>query len=140
MAPPRVIRDQMDAHRWMQEHLDGPPAYPGHPLVLAAIIMHSFDCFNGANKPTGNGWCEALSDCRVPGAGDHVDAAMRILCMGHGGATADEMVAEANRYWTSGKAGGHVKNVDAGSAQSIKIEPLFRAKAESWFKSNPVAA
>ncbi|WP_179103886.1 hypothetical protein [Burkholderia pseudomallei] len=140
MASNSAIRNQMDTYRWMQEHLGGPEVYPGHPLVLATVIMHAFDTFDAADTPTVRGWCEALADCRVPGAGDHVGAAMRILRMGRDGATADEMVGEANRYWNCGRAGGHVKNVDTGIAQSVRIEPLFRAKADSWFESNYVAA
>lgn len=132
-----MICDHLDSYRWMQEHLGGVEVYPGHPLVLATIIMHTFDTFDAADRPTKDGWCEALADCRVPGAGDHVRAAMRVLRMGSGGETADEMVAAANRYWERCRAGGHVENVEAGSAQSTKIEPAFRATASDWFASKP---
>ncbi|QMI49976.1 hypothetical protein [Burkholderia sp. MBR-1] len=140
MASNSVIRNQVDTYRWMQVHLGGPAVYPGHPLVLASVIMHTFATFDAADEPTGFGWCKALADCRVPGAGDHVGAAMRVLRMGRDGATVDEMVTEANRYWNCGRAGGHVKNVEAGSAQSFRLEPLFRAKADSWLESNADSA
>lgn len=80
------------------------------------------------------GGATALADSRIPGAGDHVGAAMRTLEFGSRGADADTMIAHARRYWESGQAGGHVKNVDAGMAQAEKIEPYFRAVSAEWFK------
>lgn len=111
------------------------PVYPGHPLVLATAIMHVFATFAEANEPTEQGYCAALADSRIPGAGDHVGAAMRTLELGSRGANADAMVAYAARYWETGQAGGHIKKVDAGKAQAEKIEPHFRAMAEQWFKT-----
>lgn len=111
------------------------PVYPGHPLVLATAIMRVFRTFAEANQPTEHGWCAALSESRIPGAGDHVGAAMRTLELGSRGEGVDSMVAYATRYWEAGQAGGHIKNVDAGKAQAEKIEPHFRAISEKWFKT-----
>lgn len=110
------------------------PVYPGHPLVLAAVVMRVFASFAEADHQTEHGWCAALGDSRVPGAGDHVGAAMRTLELGARGADAETMIAHAARYWDAGQAGGHIKNVDAGKAQAQKIEPHFRAMSEQWFK------
>lgn len=106
--------------------------YPGHPLVLATIIMEIYGSFDEANTPTGHGWCEALADHRIPGAGDHVGAAMRTLAIGAKGGTADEMIAYANRYWSEGSAGGHLKNVDAGLQQAEVFVVRFRDLAGAW--------
>jgi len=111
------------------------PVYPGHPLVLATAIMRVFATFAGANEPTEHGWCAALGDSRIPGAGDHVGAAMRTLELGSRGEGVDSMVAYATWYWEAGQAGGHIKNVEAGKAQAEKIEPHFRAMSEQWFKT-----
>lgn len=127
-----AISSQMDSYRWAKDNLGDGPAYPGHPLVLSTIIMHAFDSLEAADKTTIDGWSTALADCRVPGAGDHVAQAMRILRMGRDGASPDEMVAAAHRYWTDGKAGGHETNVELGSEQASKIEPLFRSKVRAW--------
>ncbi len=97
--------------------------------------MRVFRTFAEANQPTEHGWCAALSDSRIPGAGDHVGAAMRTLELGSRGEGVDSMVAYATRYWEAGQAGGHIKNVDAGKAQAEKIEPHFRAISEKWFKT-----
>lgn len=109
--------------------------YPGHPLVLATIIMEIYGSFNEANAPSGHGWCQALADHRIPGAGDHVGAAMRTLAIGAKGGTVDEMVAYANRYWSEGNAGGHLKNVDAGLQQAEALVDRFRDLAAAWADS-----
>lgn len=110
------------------------PVYPGHPLVLAAAIMAVFPDFETANAPTKHGWCAALGDSRIPGAGDHVGAAVRCLEIGAKGGTADQMIEYASRYWTEGNAGGHHKAVPAGQAQALAIEGKFRELAASWFQ------
>lgn len=112
------------------------PVYPGHPLVLATAIMEVFATFDAANKPTSHGWCEALGDSRIPGAGCHVGAAMRVLQMGARGEGADEMVTQARDYWDRGQAGGHQKNVPAGQEQAKAIEPRFRELAKTWFDAD----
>ncbi len=127
------IDSELDTYRWQMEHLGEGVAYPGHPLVLATIIMCTFETFPKADEPTRHGWCQALADGRVPGAGDHVVGAMRVLRIGHEGGTVDAMVSEAQRYWDDGQAGGHVKNIDSGRAQAEKIEAAFRSRASEWF-------
>jgi hypothetical protein len=109
------------------------PVYPGHPLVLAAAIMKVFPNFEAANMPTEHGWCQALADSRIPGAGDHVGAAMRVLQLGASGATEDAMVECAGDYWDRGNAGGHHKKVEPGRAQAQAVEPHFRELAKAWF-------
>jgi len=106
--------------------------YPGHPLVVATIIMELYGSFDEANAPTEHGWCEALSDSLIPGAGDHVGAAMRTLAIGAKGGTADEMIAYANWYWSDGNAGDYLKNVDAGLQQAEAFVARFRELAVTW--------
>ncbi|MFK4705631.1 hypothetical protein ABIC83_002470 [Roseateles asaccharophilus] len=115
------------------------PVYPGHPLVLATAIMKIFPTFTDANATTEHGWSAALSDQRIPGAGDHVGAAMRVLEIGAKGGAVDEMVQYATRYWTDGRAGGHERNVASGIEQAAAIEPHFRAAAASWFTAPALA-
>lgn len=109
------------------------PVYPGHPLVLATAIMKVFPSYAEANKPSGHGWCVALADSRIPGAGDHVGAAMRVLELGIKGAGSDAMVAYAKDYWGRGQAGGHTKYVQTGQEQAEKVEASFRDAASTWF-------
>lgn len=109
------------------------PVYPGHPLVLATAIMRVFPSYAAAAAPSDHGWCEALADSRITGAGDHVSAAMGVLQLGASGAHADAMVERARDYWDRGNAGGHTKNVAPGQAQAMSVEPHFRELAKRWF-------
>lgn len=108
------------------------PVYPGHPLVLAAAIIELFPDFAAANKLTVHGWSEALADYRVPGAGDHVGAAMHTLALGAQGASVDVMVQYANAYWDRGKAGGHSTSVEPGRRQAHALEHHFREHVKAW--------
>ena len=108
------------------------PVYPGHPLVLATVIMATFADYKSAASPTVHGWCEALGDSRIPGAGDHVTAAMRCLKIGSEGGTAEQMIDYASRYWVRGNAGGHHLKVDAGVRQAADVEAQFRELASTW--------
>lgn len=115
------------------------PVFPVHPLVVATVIMEAFPDFDAANKPTGHGCCAALGDQRIPGAGDHVGAAMRVLQLGAAGASAEAMIKHADEYWTRGGAGGHSSKVAPGSAQALAIEPAFRERARRWLASKVAA-
>ncbi|WP_321907935.1 hypothetical protein [Burkholderia cepacia] len=134
------IGSQQDCYRWQMAFLEEGSVYPGHPLVLATIVMFAFDNFEAADEDTEHGWCRALADCRIPGAGDHVGAAMRVLRHGRAGWDADAMVAEAHRHWDQGQAGGHDKNVAPGRAQAVKIETVFRTKVATWLERRPALA
>lgn len=131
----------MDGHLLVLKLCGDGLVYPGHPLVLATIVMSIFPSYEEACAPTDHGWSAALADSRVPGAGDHVGAAMAVLRKGADGAAVDEMVLTARDYWDKGQAGGHVKNVPSGSHQAGVIEPHFRELAARWFpRAKAVAA
>jgi hypothetical protein len=108
------------------------PVYPGHPLVIATSIMHAFPDYAAASERTEHGSASAAASSLIPGAGDHVGAAMGVLGIGAKGGTPEEMVAYAYEYWNSGQAGGHVKYVDEGNAQADAIKPHFLLAAQEW--------
>lgn len=123
----------MHGHNIIMDITGDQMIYPGHPLVLAVTIMHVFPNFDEANKQTEHGWCEALADPRIPGAGDHVGASMRVLKLGANGCGAEAMIEYARDYWDRGNAGGLHKNVEAGRAQAAMVETSFRELAKTWF-------
>lgn len=110
------------------------PVYPGHPLVVATAIMKVFPTFGEANRRSEQGCCAALADSRIPGAGDHVGAAMSLLRLGATGASADAMIEYGATYWSRGQAGGHAAKVQPGQDQAMVAEPHFRALVKEWFK------
>lgn len=88
--------------------------------------MKVFRTFEEANEPSGRGWCVALAESRIPGAGDHVGAAMRVLESGSQGRDAEAKVAYATEYWLLGRARGHEHKVADGQGQASTIEPLLQ--------------
>jgi hypothetical protein len=123
----------MQGAMFIKDRIGEWPIYPGHPLVIATEIMEVFPSFAAANEPTVQGWSAALGDQRITGAGCHVGAAMRVLKIGREGGRPEDMISYANRYWDEGKAGGHVKNVEAGRLQSQAVETRFLELCQSWF-------
>lgn len=111
------------------------PVYPGHPLVLATAIMDLYPNLASALAPVKSGCSAALSDDRLSGAGCHMRAALTCLSIGAGGGSVAEMVEYSNRYWVDGGAGGHVGQVDAGSAQAEKMSALFQETVQDWLKA-----
>ena len=111
------------------------PIYPGHPLVLATAIMDLYPNLASALAPVKSGCSAALSDERLSGAGCHMRAALTCLGIGAGGGSVPEMVECATRYWVDGQAGGHVGQVDAGSAQAEKMSALFQETVQDWLKA-----
>lgn len=108
--------------------------------MLATAIMAVFPDFESASRPTEHGWSFAHSDSRIPGAGDHVGAAVSLLRLGSEGSNAEQMIEYGKRYWEQGKAGGHVDHVQAGSEQAVAIESAFRELAAQWCFSQAVSA
>lgn len=108
------------------------PVYPGHPLVLATAIMAFFPDYQTATKPSNQGASAALGDNRIPGDGDHVNAALGCLKIGSEGGSVDQMIEFANSYWIEWEAGGYKQNIQAGFEQGAKIEAMFRDLARIW--------
>ncbi|MHD0644450.1 hypothetical protein ACYPKM_02285 [Pseudomonas aeruginosa] len=121
----------------IQDLTGQPIVYPGHPLVLAYLVMRAFSSFSVANgKEPGSDYHRALTSS-IPGAGDHMHAAVRALALGDSGNSIDDMVAFAYDYWNRGNAGGHTGNVSAGITQAVAIESAFRELAATWFAQSP---
>lgn len=114
--------------------------YPGHPLVVALVIMNVFPDFASATEMNGHSYNAALSSSDVPGAGDHVRAAISALNLGRNGASVDEVIQFSNDYWTRGNAGGHSKNLKDGQEQSAACEAHFREKLNPWLAAEPEMA
>lgn len=108
------------------------PIYPGHPLVIALHIMQTYPSYDAANAPTEDGWCAAVGDIRIPGAGDHVTAAMQVLGMRRGGASVDQMIEAARGYWLGARAGGHRDRIAPGQEQAEQLTEQFKAAASNW--------
>lgn len=122
------IGSQVDCYRWQMAHLEEGSVYPGHPLVLATIVMFAFDDFESADEATEHGWCRALADSRIPGAGDHVGAAMRVLGMAGPGGTPTLWSRKRIDIGTGGRRAVTTRTLPRGGLKPRKSRRCF----EGW--------
>ena len=75
-----MLEKLVEREAWMQRHLGELVVYPGHPLVLACMVMDRYPSLavashHDADHPT----YAALSDSFIPGSGCAVYAALDFL-------------------------------------------------------------
>lgn len=128
------MQEAKTAEEWIKEISGQPTVHPGHPLVIACSIMKIFGSYRACIEKDSLGHCEALSDGRVPGAGQHVRDAMKMLSMGSEGTSVEEMISFTYVQWIVGQAGGHASKVDPGIEQAKMLEPWFRANIVKWLQ------
>lgn len=130
------MQEAKSVEEWIKEITGSCTVHPGHPLVIACAIIRTFESYKASVAKTNLGHAEAISDGRIPGTGDHVSDAMKMLLMGHSGASADEMVLFARNQWINGSAGGHIQKVAPGQEQADLVEPYFRAQVARWLSAS----
>lgn len=108
---------------------------PGHPLVLATLIMKLYPSFAEASRGDEEGVRMAEADTRLPGEGEQIKAAVDALELLASGAPIDDVVMVAKDSWYRSWAGGRPDLIEAGQQQANRIEPQFRAVAAAWRQS-----
>lgn len=123
---------------FIDEVAGGAIVEPGHPIVLAAAIMHFYPSIAAACKEDDDGYAAAVTDPRIVGRSCHVGAALRLLKQGYSGTTVDKLKVEAGLYWRIGQAGCTPANVAPGEMQADRVLPYFIEKSRTWLrKSSP---
>ena len=108
--------------------------YPGHPTVLAALIVMKFPSFGEASvRLPGATYPRALGDEDIPGAGSSVYAALGILEM-IGKVGIDDALIHAEDYWTELCAGDKKfpGEVELGREQAVKAADYLRSAFPNW--------
>ena len=106
--------------------------YPGHPLVLAAVVMHLYPSYSQASKKSARANLpEAVADVHIPGEGKSLFAAMECLSNGNGGVSVDGMVMWAKSLWEPRQA-QYPKTFEKCVAQAEVFEATFRELASEW--------
>lgn len=124
----------MDSYRWEQEVLGEHAEYPGHPIILACMLMDRYPDLNTAvRREPGREFGNALSDNFIPGAGCAVHAALDTLrhAQEHG---LEAAYAHAERYWL-GWERQHPDNVPRaahGREQCERIKTRFEDRQKTW--------
>ena len=105
--------------------------YPGHPLALALLVTRVFPSLEAATFKSGD-YPRALSDCRIPGAGSNVYAALDLLrCAKRN--SVDAAIEYGATYWrTSMESYPNAQRAVAGQQQADSIEAVFRSTAGTW--------
>lgn len=125
----------MNSYQWEQERLGEHAVYPGHPVILACMVMDRYPSLLAARgtdqlSPTfGN----ALSDSFIPGAGCAVHAALDVLRYAQ--VVSVEAAYElAESYW-HGWERQHPNNVPGaakGREQCVRIKARFESMLKTW--------
>lgn len=127
---------------WEKESLGAHIQYPGHPLVLATMIMDRYPSLDIAtSRPPGDDFVRALSDSFIPGSGCAVHAALGFLTMSMDGRleTAKE---QADRYWSGWEQQSPANREKGwvGREQARTIEPAFLERLAAWRCGHPLAS
>lgn len=121
-------------YTWLMAVLGEGEQYPGHPLVVASMIMDRYPNLEAAlERPEGTDYGNALSDSFIPGAGCAVYAALDTLRVGQ--AEGAEAAAEvAQRYWDSWERQSprNAGPADRGRRQAVRIWPRFVQLLPQW--------
>jgi hypothetical protein len=130
--------------------LDGEFAvYPGHPLVIAYLIVCKYGSYEeAAGIPDGSPYPGALGDVDIPGAGGNVSNALHVLMLiKKNGNTIDDAFARGDLMW--GRCDGmedggptpndpkfgrehYLRRYKAGQDQADAIKDRLREKLVTW--------
>ena len=130
----------MQGYEWELEWLGEPGCYPGHPLVVATMVMDRYQSLEHAKqRREGKSYCNALSDGFVSGAGCAVSSALDVLEFALRGEL-DRALAHAQRYWEGWEAQStaNPEKGKKGRAQADMIKPAFMQRLEAWKSGNLV--
>lgn len=132
----------LNSFKWASAVLGEHIQYPGHPLVLACMVMDRYPSLDAAcTVDPGMTFNRALGDSFIPGAGCAVHAALDTLrfAQKQGLAAACE---HAERYWQGWEAQS-VQNAEGaaiGRRQAEKLKALFDAKFQAWGTADEAAS
>lgn len=129
----------LETYQWEKAVLGERIQYPGHPLVIAAMIMDRYSSFEAAGfRKPGADFYNAISDSFIPGSGCAVSAAMEVLKRSlHG--QVDLAKQEADRYWNhwEQQSASNRQRAEVGREQARRIEPLFMERLAAWQSGQP---
>lgn len=111
--------------------------YPGHPLVIAYLIVGRYASLRKALRGSASGYPSALTSARIPGAGGNVHAALDFLeRVIDNRLPFEDAVKHANAWWaccdnqaTSGTLSGRWRS---GQKQADQILDLLRQRLALW--------
>lgn len=123
-----------DTYAWAEAMLGEHIQYPGHPLVLACMIMDRYpDLALATEISAGADFSNAQRDSFLPGTGCAVTAALTTLRLAAEKGE-DAAIAHAAWYWDGWERQSTTNGEKAsrGRAQATKMCPAFLARLKLW--------
>ena len=123
-------------YQWAEETLGEHVQYPGHPVVIACMVMDRYASLAEAmDKPDGQTYGNALADSFLPGSGCAVYAGLELLSAA-AKTTLEDGLALATRYWEGyaeqGNSQEHAEKVARGLKQAEHLLPRLRSRFAQW--------
>ena len=138
-----------DTRHWEQARLGGPVEYPGHPLVLATMILDRYETLEQARAPDpATQRYRATGDLFLPGSGEAIDTAISLLecALAQPDPTSPaalaEACAQAEAYWRYAEQVFPENPTDParGRAQGERIQAAYRERLQGWARGTPLAS
>jgi hypothetical protein len=106
--------------------------HPGHPVIIALLIMTKYPSLSAAEqREEGVGCPVVLTDGDIPGAGEQVSAALAILAdLRRDGPEA--AFARATRQWRVRTSRRFKDRQDPGQTQAERFKRRFFELASTW--------
>lgn len=111
--------------------------YPGHPMVLAYLIVRRYPTYQAAMERKDCGPPAALQDPDIPGSGGHIWTALECLELLHT-VPVDTVWKYANQSWQQLCSNSYRIIIPAGQAQAdaIREKLLSNLVAKKWLNKN----
>jgi hypothetical protein len=120
--------------------------YPGHPIVIALVIMDTYKSLDEAHARKGE-YPSALANGNIPGAGGNVYNALDVLTHISRGMTVEDAFEWADGLWAGcddqkHRSGSEQERLQSrwrrGQEQADDLKEDFRKKVADWFADAPV--
>lgn len=127
-----------NTYEWEKNVLGEHGEYPGHPVVLACMIMDRYqDLCTASTREPGQDDNNALRDSFIPGTGCAVYAALHTLCLAKDQGL-EAGYAHAERYWAGWEQQNpnNVAGAAHGREQAKRIKVRFEERLRVWGTSH----
>lgn len=107
--------------------------YPGHPVVLAFLVVKRYASIDEATALSSkSSQPRVIDDLEVYGSAGFLTEALRLLEDVRDGRSPIQAIEDAEARWVSTRADGHEGSVERGAAQSRKVRDLLAAELPAW--------
>lgn len=115
--------------------------YPGHPLVIAYLIVERYASLREALRGSTGGYPAALVSARIPGAGGNVHAALDFLeRVIDSRLPFEDAVKHANAWWAAcdsqATSDALIVRWRSGQTQADQILDLLQQRLSNWSRGD----